>query len=101
MSWVQIPPEQLFFLFCEKRVVQVSCIALFIYVGLRVFMYVCDNPTQVGGEWARPLPAVALLQSVFTTTGLAVWCTTTTGGSATMGHGANFSAWHGWVPNGH
>ena len=24
VSWVRIPPEQLFFLFCEKRVVQVS-----------------------------------------------------------------------------
>ena len=28
-----------FFLFCENRVVQVSCVALFIYVGLRVFMH--------------------------------------------------------------
>ena len=28
-----------FFLFCEKRVIQVSCIALLIYVGLRVIIY--------------------------------------------------------------
>ena len=44
MSWVRIPPEQLFFSFSvKKRVVQVSCVALFIYVGLRVFIriYVC------------------------------------------------------------
>ena len=32
MSWVRVPPEQLFFLFCEKRVVQVSCLALCIYI---------------------------------------------------------------------
>ena len=37
MSWVQVPPEQLFLPF-HRRVVQVSCIALFIYVGIRVFM---------------------------------------------------------------
>ena len=38
-------PEQLFFPFLEKRVVQVSCLALFfiyIHVGLRVFMQ-CIN----------------------------------------------------------
>ena len=29
MSWVRIPPEQLFFLFGEKRVVWVSCLPLF------------------------------------------------------------------------
>ena len=29
MSWVRIPPEQLFFLFGEKRVVWVSCLSLF------------------------------------------------------------------------
>ena len=29
VSWVRIPPEQLFFLFGEKRVVWVSCLALF------------------------------------------------------------------------
>ena len=28
-----------FFIFYEKRVVQVSCVALFIYVGYRVFMF--------------------------------------------------------------
>ena len=28
---VRIPPEQFFFLFCEKRVVQVSCVALFLF----------------------------------------------------------------------
>ena len=32
MLWVQVPLEQLFFLFYVKIVVQVSCIALFIYV---------------------------------------------------------------------
>ena len=35
---VRIPPEQLFFLFGEKIVVQVSCLALFIFIGLRDFM---------------------------------------------------------------
>ena len=29
VSWVRIPPEQLFFLFGEKRVVWVSCLSLF------------------------------------------------------------------------
>ena len=29
VSWVRIPPEQLFFLFGEKRVVWVSCLPLF------------------------------------------------------------------------
>ena len=33
-------PSSSFFLFYKKIVVQVSCIALFIYVGLRVFIYV-------------------------------------------------------------
>ena len=28
MSWVRVPPEQLFFIFYGKRDVQVSCIAL-------------------------------------------------------------------------
>ena len=39
---VRVPPEQLFFLFCEKIVVQVSCVALFICVGLRVFMQILN-----------------------------------------------------------
>ena len=38
MSQVRVPTEQ-FFLEKEKRVVQVSHIALFIYIGLRVFMH--------------------------------------------------------------
>ena len=29
VSWVRIPPEQLFFIFGEKRVVWVSCLSLF------------------------------------------------------------------------
>ena len=36
MSWVRVPPEQLFFIFYGKRDVQVSYIASFIYVGLTV-----------------------------------------------------------------
>ena len=32
MSWVRVSPEQHFFLFYGKRVVQVSCIAFYIYV---------------------------------------------------------------------
>ena len=41
VSWVRIPPEQLFFLFGEKGVVWISCLALFSIhtVGLRVFMF--------------------------------------------------------------
>ena len=38
-SAFRVPPEQLFFPFCEKRVVQVSCVALFIYVGVGVFLH--------------------------------------------------------------
>ena len=29
MSWVRVPPEQLFFSFYGKRDVQISCVALF------------------------------------------------------------------------
>ena len=42
MLWVRVPPEQLFFSFSMKKVVQVSCIALFIYVSLRVFMQILN-----------------------------------------------------------
>ena len=34
MSWVRIPPEQLFL---EKRVVQVSCLALFLFTRSKSF----------------------------------------------------------------
>ena len=40
VSWVRIPPEQLFFFSEKKRVVWVSCHALLIFIGLRVFMQI-------------------------------------------------------------
>ena len=37
-----------FFLFCEKRVVRVSCVALLIYVGLTVFVHCMRRSITLG-----------------------------------------------------
>ena len=60
MSWVQIPPEQLFFLFWEKSVVQVSCLALFFYLHTcynSIFILVCSpNTYAYKGVFNRNIP---------------------------------------------
>ena len=50
-----------FFLFCEKRVVQVSCLALFfIYIGLRVFMQLLNLECDVIGGLITPVHSLKL-----------------------------------------
>ena len=67
MSWVRIPPEQLFFFFLKKELFGLVVLPCFIFIGLRVFMYgdTCFMDVQVGSHAVLDVAGCKMVQRVW------------------------------------